>query len=224
MSGRQKYLIWGSSGHAKVLADLMDTQQCELAVLFDNNSAACSIRSGVPLFIGHDSFIKWLADIDPKEYVGLIAIGGARGMDRLHIKRILNNQGIATPAIAHATAHISASATIGAATQILAHSLVSADSLIGEACIINHKASVDHECVLGNGVHLAPGVTLCGCIEIGDNAFVGAGSCILPRVKIGNNAIIGAGSVVTKNIPPGVIAYGNPARIVRDIRESDIPA
>lgn len=53
-----------------------------------------------------------------------------------------------------------------------------------------------------------------GKIIIGDNVFVGAGSIILPNVSIGNRVIIGAGSVVSKDIPDGVVAAGNPIRII----------
>lgn len=58
-------------------------------------------------------------------------------------------------------------------------------------------------------------------IIIGDNVWIGGNSCILPGVKIGNNVVIGAGSVVTKDIPAGVIAAGNPCRIIREITEED---
>ena len=52
-------------------------------------------------------------------------------------------------------------------------------------------------------------------ITIGDNVFIGWGSIILPGVTIGSNTIIGAGSVVTKDIPDGVVAAGNPAKVVK---------
>lgn len=58
-------------------------------------------------------------------------------------------------------------------------------------------------------------------IHIGNNVWIGAGSIILPGVTIGDNTIIGAGSVVTKDIPAGVVAVGNPCRILREIGEKD---
>ncbi|MBR5897308.1 MAG: acyltransferase [Lachnospiraceae bacterium] len=53
-----------------------------------------------------------------------------------------------------------------------------------------------------------------GCIEIGDNVFVGLKSIILPNVHIGSNVVIGAGSVVAKNIPDNSVAVGNPAKVI----------
>ena len=52
-------------------------------------------------------------------------------------------------------------------------------------------------------------------VYIGDDAWIGANSIILPGITIGCGAIIGAGSVVTKDIPPFAVAVGNPARVIR---------
>lgn len=53
-----------------------------------------------------------------------------------------------------------------------------------------------------------------GCIEVMDNVFIGLGSIILPNTKIGPNAIVSAGSVVTKDVPPGSVVGGVPARVI----------
>ena len=58
-------------------------------------------------------------------------------------------------------------------------------------------------------------------ITIGNNVWIGGNTCILPGVTIGDNAVIGAGSVVTKDIPPDVIAFGNPCKVIRKITEDD---
>lgn len=88
---------------------------------------------------------------------------------------------------------------------------------------------------IGDNVHLAAGVSFLthdvthlmlnrmggvqqhekiGCIEIGDNVFVGAGTRILYDVRIGSNVIIGTGSIVTKDIPDNSIAAGSPAKVI----------
>ncbi len=58
-------------------------------------------------------------------------------------------------------------------------------------------------------------------IRIGRNCWLGAGVIVLPGVSIGDNVIIGAGSVVTKDIPSGVVAVGNPCRVLREVGERD---
>jgi maltose O-acetyltransferase len=54
-------------------------------------------------------------------------------------------------------------------------------------------------------------------VEIGSDVWVGGGAIILPGVRIGSRAVIGAGSVVTRDVPEGVLAAGNPCRVIRPI-------
>jgi maltose O-acetyltransferase len=54
-------------------------------------------------------------------------------------------------------------------------------------------------------------------IHIGKNVWIGAGAIVNPGVNIGDNAVIGSGSVVVKDIPPDVVAVGNPCKVVKRI-------
>ena len=58
-------------------------------------------------------------------------------------------------------------------------------------------------------------------VRIGKNCWLGAGVIVMPGVTIGDNTVIGAGSVVTKDIPSGVVAVGNPCRILREVGQRD---
>ena len=54
-------------------------------------------------------------------------------------------------------------------------------------------------------------------VSFKENAKIGANSTILPGVSIGRDTLIGAGSIVTKDIVGGVVAFGNPAEVIREI-------
>jgi maltose O-acetyltransferase len=58
-------------------------------------------------------------------------------------------------------------------------------------------------------------------ITIGDNVWLGGGAIVCPGVTIGDDTVVGAGSIVTRDLPAGVVAYGNPARVAREIGEAD---
>ena len=104
---------------------------------------------------------------------------------------------------------------------------------IGNNVKVHNKVYVSQFTTIEDDVFLAPGVTLANDIHPGcpdaiacmrgphlkRGAQVGINACVLPRVIIGEYAIIGAGSVVTKDIPSGVVAFGNPARVICDIDE-----
>jgi sugar O-acyltransferase (sialic acid O-acetyltransferase NeuD family) len=217
MTKRKRYILWGSAGHAKVLANLISLQGGRVVALFDNDPKVSSALPGVPLFIGEEGFKLWIkGEHDHKAIFGLAAIGGSRGYDRLAIHERFRTYGLRIEPLVHPQASVCLTASLGPGTQVLAQAVVAAEARIGEGCIINHSATVDHECVLGNGVHIAPGATLCGCVTLGGNVMIGASAVVLPRIKIGEGAIVGAGAVVTRDVPAGVIVTGNPARILRN--------
>ena len=58
-------------------------------------------------------------------------------------------------------------------------------------------------------------------IALGDNVWLGGGVIVCPGVTIGADTVVGAGSVVTRDLPAGVVAFGNPARVHREIGEAD---
>ncbi|MCI8564997.1 MAG: sugar O-acetyltransferase [Lachnospiraceae bacterium] len=58
-------------------------------------------------------------------------------------------------------------------------------------------------------------------VHIGKNCWIGAGAIIVPGITIGDNVVVGAGSVVVKDLPSGVVAVGNPCRVLREINEHD---
>src|ERR1700742_1393183 len=98
---------------------------------------------------------------------------------------------------------------------------------LGPFCVLDHHHA--HLIEIGDEATLAPGVqilahdastkrhlgwTRVGRVVIGRRVFVGAGTIILPDTTIGDDAIVGAGSVVCRDIAPGAVAVGNPAREV----------
>ena len=106
----------------------------------------------------------------------------------------------------------------------------------GNAIIIGERTNIQDLCMLhisskGYSVNIGDGVTIghsCiihGC-KIGNNTLVGMGSIIMNGATIGNNCIIGAGSLVTqgKYIPDGTLAFGRPAKIIRELTEEEIEA
>lgn len=74
---------------------------------------------------------------------------------------------------------------------------------------------MDHECRRGNGVRVGPGANLAGVVPVSDYSFIGTGAVVLPRIKIGADVIVGAGSLVTKDVPDGMVTFGNPAKVGR---------
>ena len=86
-----------------------------------------------------------------------------------------------------------------------------------------HTTEGWQEAVVGDDCTVGHSVVLHGCV-VGDRVLVGMGSIVLDHARIGDDVIIGAGSLVTvkAEIPPGVLAFGRPAKPVRDLREDEL--
>lgn len=216
----KEMIFWGATGQAKVLRECMRDCMLKLVALFDNNRNLASPFSDVPLYFGKEGFETWMGRRTSKGPVGFfVAIGGDKGRDRIEIQEYLESYGLIPLIAKHATAFVADTVQVGAGAQILANSAIGVETIIGRGCIVNTGATVDHECRLGEGVHIAPGAHLAGNVEIDAYAMVATGAVILPRIKIGEGAIVGAGAVVIKDVSPYAVVAGNPAKVIREIKE-----
>jgi acetyltransferase-like isoleucine patch superfamily enzyme len=122
---------------------------------------------------------------------------------------------------------------IGDSFSIWNNATIDYGCIIGNDVKVHCNVYIAQFTVIEDGAFLAPGVTVAndphpGCPSskecmrgptIKRGAQIGANVTLLPFVIIGEGAVIGAGSVVTRDVPPYALAYGNPARVVRDVRE-----
>lgn len=84
---------------------------------------------------------------------------------------------------------------------------IGAHAMIGPFCYIT-----DHDHAAGSADEL-----IAKPVRIGERVWLGAHVTVLKGVSIGDGSVVGAGSVVTKSLPPGVVAVGNPARVIREV-------
>ena len=85
-------------------------------------------------------------------------------------------------------------------------------SRIGKNSIVNTKASVDHDCIIGDHVHISPGVTLSGGVTVGSTVHIGSGATIIQGMRIGDNCLVAAGAVVISPLLDSVTVAGVPAK------------
>jgi acetyltransferase-like isoleucine patch superfamily enzyme len=81
---------------------------------------------------------------------------------------------------------------------------------LGQHVHVNYGSTMTR-CSIGDFTTIAPGVTICGDVEIGEAVFVGAGATICNLLKIGDGAVIAAGAVVIHDVPAGETVRGVPA-------------
>jgi len=95
---------------------------------------------------------------------------------------------------------------------VFAGAVIQPDAAIGGHAIVNTAASIDHDCVLGDFVHVAPGVRLAGSVVLGEGAMLGIGTVAIPGARVGAWSVVGAGAAILGELPANVVAIGTPAR------------
>lgn len=192
--------LFGASGHAKVIIDILKAQGIEINGLVDDNPDVNELQ-GYPVKHGHSGLSPFIVSI------------GSNAIRKKVVEKLNADFGQAI----HPSAIVSSSAHIGEGTVVMQGAIIQADAKVGKHNIINTGASVDHECVVSDYVHISPHSTLCGNVKVGEGTWIGAGSTVIPGVTIGRWCVIGAGSVVTKDIPDGVLAVGNRCKIIKSL-------
>ncbi len=211
MSTLNRILIWGASGHASVVADILRAEErYEIAGLIDDlNPSPREVAFGQVLG-GRGELPKLLA-----AGVKHIIIGIGENAVRARLAAHAESVGFQLAQAVHPRATLAAGLALGKGTVVMAGAVINPGARVGCNVIINTCASVDHDCVIGDGAHICPGTHVAGNVTIGDGTFVGIGSAVRDRVRIGRRCLIGAGSVVVRDVPDDVVAFGNPARVVR---------
>ena len=207
-------LIWGASGHALVVHDILVRSGLPVWGFYNNIApdADPSVLCERPLYYGEGKLPLLYSQGVQR---AVIAIGDCR--TRCSLADTAVAQGFFLVTAIHPAAVLASNVPIGAGTVIAAGGIVNPASSIGSNVIINTAATVDHECIIADGVHLSPGVHLGGGCVIGKETWIGIGSTIKDHVRIGSGCIIGAGSLVLDDIPDNQMAYGTPARPIRSL-------
>ena len=190
-------ILYGASGHGKVIIDILEANNTPIDYIVDDNPQVNEV-------IGYE-VRRNTGSYDE----AIISIGSAeirrKIVESIDVKKY--------PVAMHPTAVVSPRAKIGEGTVVMQGAIIQTCVEIGKHCIINTGASVDHECRIGDYVHIAPHATLSGDVEVGDGTWIGAGSVVKQCIRIGRNCMIGAGAIVVKDVPDGVTIIGVPGKI-----------
>ena len=192
--------LYGASGHAKVIIDILKANHESVEALFDDDESLTHLLD-YPV-------------LRPSEVRGPLIISIGNNRIRSNIANMLS---VEFGRAIHPLSIVSQVAKINVGSVVMPGAIIQSCVSIGKHCIINTGASVDHDCTIGDFVHIAPHSTLCGNVSVGEGTFIGAGCTIAPSVKIGSWSVIGAGSVVTKDIPDHVLAVGNRCKIIKNL-------
>ena len=200
-------ILYGARGQAKVIYDLILSNNQLLEYLVDDNPP--------------DNFPHHLDIYLPTKELLLgkkliIAIGDNKIREKIYHQI---KEWCIFETMEHYSAYVSRFTKLGEGTVIMPKVCINAEVIIGKHCIINTGSVIEHECIIGDFVHISPKASLAGNIIVKNGAHIGLGANVIQGITIGENAIIGAGTVVLKDVPDNAVVVGNPGRIIRFIGE-----
>lgn len=210
-----KLIIIGSSGHAKVIIDIIEKRgESEIIGLLD------PFRE-----IGEDTFgysvigqIKDLPILYERHSVFKLVIAiGDNWVRKAEFEKVMaafpqaQFENVIDPSVI-----IGKNVRLGIGVVIMPGVIVNCSSKIGDFCIINTNTCIDHDCQISDFVSLAPRCVLGGNVIIDRFSAISIGATVSHNVTIGAHTILGAGAVLLKNCGDNNILYGVPAKFVRN--------
>jgi sugar O-acyltransferase (sialic acid O-acetyltransferase NeuD family) len=200
----REHFIFGAGGHGRVIAELLQFNDCKVEAFFDD-SPKLNLINSIPIISSNF--------IEGNEIKLQIIIAVGDNLTRKSISQRLSHN--AFYSCFHKNATISPSSKIDNGTVVMQNAIINSNVEIGKHVIINTATIVEHDCVIEDYAHISPNATLLGNVTVGEGTQIGAGVIALPGIKIGKWCVIGAGSVLLNNIPDGSIVVGNPGRIIK---------
>jgi len=198
--------LCGMGGFGREVAPLGIAQCGANNIVFVSPEPEQATHNGVPVIP--------IADL-PDDMLMAIPIADATVRRRLDAD--LRAQGRRFVSIIAPTCVFRGPSQIGEGAILCDHVVITANVTIGRHFQANLFSYVAHDCVIGDFVTLAPRVCVNGNTVIEDDVYIGTGAILkqgTPEtpLRIGRGAVIGMGAVVTKDVPPGAVVIGNPAR------------
>ncbi|MGO4883545.1 MAG: acetyltransferase [Bryobacteraceae bacterium] len=206
--------VIGASGHAKVVIDVIERQGVwRVAGLIDTYKTPGTELMGYPVLGPEDCLPVFMT----RHNAGgaIIAIGDNQVRQRMALRVAEIAPSLAFVSAVHPAAHIAREVQIGKGVAIMAGVTVNPGTRIGDFCFLNTNASVDHDNVLEPFSCVQPNAATGGNVRLGARSVLAMGATVVPGISIGADTIIGAGSTVLRDVPPRVVAYGTPCRLVR---------
>lgn len=146
---------------------------------------------------------------------------GEPSVRKILIDKLLKDK-ISIASLVHPSVYIPPSTFIGRGVIIQYGCFVSCNVVINDYVCIQPHSNISHDVVLHEGCMISGFCNIAGRVEIGKFTYLGISSCYKEKIKIGDFSVIGMGAVVCKDIPSNVVAYGSPARVIRDNDERKV--
>lgn len=204
----RRVVIMGAGGFAREVADILRDLGPESGLEAAGFVDVDDTRAGEVL--NDLAILGSVGSLAEDDLLGIAGAGEVAPRKR-QVAEMLD-AGIEPVTLVHPSVVMSPFVRIGAGSAITAGTILTNNIDIGAHVVLNLGVTVGHDVTIGDHCVLSPGVHVSGWVTIEDECYFGTGAVVLPRVRIGKGAVVGAGAVVTKDVEPGAVVVGIPAR------------
>jgi sugar O-acyltransferase (sialic acid O-acetyltransferase NeuD family) len=216
----ENLILIGGGNQAHYTIDIIESLgKYNIVGIIDSIHPINSIRFGYRV-IGRQENIKTLIE-EYKIEGGVISIGDNWSRYKVYRDIISSNPYFKFPNIIHPSTIISKTAKLGVGIVAMAGVIINPLAIIGDFTFLATGAQIEHDCSLKRFSSVSAGSILGGHVVIGEFSAITLGVTIIDRLTIGKNTVVGSGSLITKPLPDNVLAYGNPAKIIRSREEGE---
>jgi sugar O-acyltransferase (sialic acid O-acetyltransferase NeuD family) len=193
-------LIVGAGGLAREMAQLARV----LAI----------VGSDEPIQVDDTVETSMLESIAEVGFTGVIVLGIGHPTRRLAAWQLWSaaTRPANWPALIHPRADVGDTTTIGEGSVVTSGVVTTTHVTVGRGVLLNLNVTVGHNAVIGDCCVVNPGATISGGVTLGEGVLVGTGANILEGLTVGSGATVGAGAVVSRDVAPGDVVVGVPAR------------
>ncbi|KOV16244.1 acyltransferase [Streptomyces sp. XY431] len=195
--------IAGAGGVGREALDTALAAGVPVAGFLDDRQHGATVR-GLP--------VRRPADLGPgARYL----VGIADPAVRQRLSALLDGLGAEPFTLVHPRALIAPDTLLGPGCLVMGGAYVSSSVRLGAHSQVHYNATVGHDTVFGERVTVYPGGNVSGAVLLADGATVGSNAVVLQGRKVGAGAFVGAAAVVTRDVAPGEVVVGSPARPLR---------
>ncbi len=212
-------LIYGASGHAKMIVDIIQkTNDYKMKGYIDSYKEINEVVYGHTIIGNLDQLPELIKELNIEGIVIGIGDNSTRNKAYHKIKSIAPY--LEFVSIIHPSATVATHVLIAEGCVIMANSVINANAKVGRFCILNTASVLGHDSQMADFSSLASGVTVAGNVQIGLGSAICLSTTIIQNLTVCDNTVIGAGSLVLKSIGSNLTAYGSPIHTIKE-RPSD---